>query len=88
MLLPMSLDGPARGRQHGLMPRQLRIEYAGAIYHVRSRGDRRKAILLDEVTRQDFLKTLAETCQNTGLAAAPGEKEQLEQPPLRVEENK
>lgn len=49
------------------MPRQLRIEYAGAIYHVLSRGDRRKAIFLDDVDRQDFLKTLAETCQKTGF---------------------
>ena len=49
------------------MPRQLRIEYPGAIYHVMSRGDRRKAIFLDDVDRQDFLKTLAETCQKTGF---------------------
>ena len=26
------------------MPRQLRIEYPGAIYHVMSRGDRKKDI--------------------------------------------
>lgn len=49
------------------MPRQLRVEYAGAIYHVLSRGDRKKAIFLDDVDRQDFLKTLAETCQKTGF---------------------
>jgi len=30
------------------MARPLRIEYAGAIYHVTSRGDRREAIYLDE----------------------------------------
>jgi len=29
------------------MPRQLRIEYPGAIYHVMNRGDRRDASLLD-----------------------------------------
>ncbi len=49
------------------MPRQLRVEYPGAIYHVMSRGDRRKDIYLDEVDRQDFLKTLAEACQKTGF---------------------
>jgi len=27
------------------MPRQMRIEYAGAIYHVMSRGNRREPIL-------------------------------------------
>ena len=39
----------------------------GAIYHVMSRGDRQQAIYLDDVDRQDFLKTLAEACQKTGF---------------------
>jgi hypothetical protein len=42
------------------MPRQLRAEYPGAIYHVMSRGNRRKDIHCDDVDRQDFLKTLAD----------------------------
>ena len=45
------------------MPRQLRIQYPGAMYHVMSRGNRRQDIFLDDVDRQDFLKTLAEACQ-------------------------
>ena len=49
------------------MPRQLRVEYPGAIYHIMSRGDRRKDIYVDDVDRQDFLKTLAEACQKTGF---------------------
>ena len=49
------------------MPRQLRIQYPGAIYHVLSRGDRREDIFHDDVDRQDFLKTLAEACQKTGF---------------------
>lgn len=49
------------------MPRQLRVEYPGAIYHVMSRGDRKKEIYVDDVDRQDFLKTLAEACQKTGF---------------------
>ncbi len=48
------------------MPRKIRVEYSGAIYHVLSRGDRREDIFLDDVDRQDFLKTLAEACQKTG----------------------
>src|SRR3974377_1619510 len=48
------------------MPRQPRIEYHGAIYHIMSRGNRRQDIYLNDVDRQDFLKTLAETCQKTG----------------------
>src|SRR6267142_2515004 len=49
------------------MPRQLRVEYPGAIYHVMSRGDRKKDIYLDDVDRHDFLKTLAEVCLKTGF---------------------
>jgi REP element-mobilizing transposase RayT len=47
------------------MPRKLRIEYPGAMYHVMSRDDRREKIFLNDVDRQDFIKTLAETCQKT-----------------------
>jgi len=42
------------------MPRKIRIEYAGAIYHVISNGDWREDICHDDVDRQDFLNTLAE----------------------------
>ena len=49
------------------MPRKLRVQYEGAIYHVMDRGDRREDIFLDDVDRQDFLKTLAEACQKTGF---------------------
>ena len=49
------------------MPRKIRVEYGGAIYHVMSRGDRREDIYLDDVDRQDYLKTLAEACQKTGF---------------------
>ncbi|MBU6402872.1 MAG: transposase [Verrucomicrobia bacterium] len=48
------------------MPRQLRIEYAGAIYHVMNRGDRRESIFKDKQDRTMFLATLAETCARSG----------------------
>jgi len=38
------------------MARPLRIEYAGAIYHVTSRGDRREAIYLDDKDREMWLE--------------------------------
>ena len=38
----------------------MRVEYPGVIYHVLDRGDRREAIFVEDVDRQDFLKTLAE----------------------------
>ncbi len=47
------------------MPRKLRVEYPGAIYHVMSRGDRREDIFVGDVDRHDFIKTLAEACQKT-----------------------
>ena len=48
-----------------MVPRKLRVEYPGAMYHVMSRRERREDIYLDDVDRQDFLKTLAEPCQKT-----------------------
>ena len=44
------------------MPRKLRVEYEGAIYHVMSRGDRREPIFKDDADRELFLATLAECC--------------------------
>lgn len=44
----------------------LRIEYPGAIYHVLSRGDRREAIVRDDVDRKGWLDLLGKTCGRTG----------------------
>src|SRR3974390_551518 len=48
------------------MPRRMRVQYSGARYRVSNRAARREDIFLDDVDRQDFLKTLAEACQKTG----------------------
>ena len=48
------------------MPRQLRIEYPGAVYHILARGDRREAIVEDDGDREMFVATLAEACKRTG----------------------
>jgi len=53
------------GRQVGVVPRKLRLEYRGAIYHVMNRGDRREDIFRDEEDRRRFLFTLGEACQKT-----------------------
>ncbi len=42
------------------------MEYAGAIYHVMNRGDRREDIFRDEKDRERFLAALGEVCQKTG----------------------
>jgi REP element-mobilizing transposase RayT len=47
------------------MPRQLRIEYPGAIYHVMNRGDRREPIYQDDADRIRFLQALGEACRKT-----------------------
>ena len=42
------------------MARPLRIEYAGATYHVTSRGDRREPIFIDDDDRRAFLDVLGQ----------------------------
>ena len=59
------LMGDGKADTLGSMPRAMRVEYPGAIYHVMGRGDRREDIFVNDVDRQDLLKTLAEACQKT-----------------------
>ncbi|MCX6926734.1 MAG: hypothetical protein NT154_26550 [Verrucomicrobia bacterium] len=53
------------------MPRAMRVEYPGAIYHVMDRGDRREDIFIHDVDRQDILKTLAKAYQKTTWQVHP-----------------
>ena len=48
------------------MPRQVRIEFAGATYHVMCRGDRREAIFEDDTDRACFVETLAQASKRAG----------------------
>jgi len=48
------------------MARKLRLQYAGAIYHVMNRGDRREPIFQDDKDRKRFLETLGEACTKAG----------------------
>ena len=45
------------------MARPIRLEYAGAIYHVTSRGDRREDIYDSDADRECFIKTLGDVCK-------------------------
>jgi REP element-mobilizing transposase RayT len=45
------------------MTRPLRIEFAGALYHVTSRGDGREDIFLDDSDREQCLQVLSEVCE-------------------------
>jgi REP element-mobilizing transposase RayT len=47
------------------MPRKLRVEYEGAIYHLTNRGDRREPIFLNNEDRESFLETLGQACAKT-----------------------
>ena len=44
------------------MPRQLRIQYEGATYHLINRGDRREPIFKTDFHRLNFVHTFGETC--------------------------
>src|SRR5208283_4985061 len=48
------------------MPRKLRMEYPGAIYHVINRGDRREDIFRDDADRTRFLEALGEARAKAG----------------------
>jgi len=48
------------------MARPLRIEFAGATYHIMARGNQGRAIFDDDRDRQRFLETLGEACDKTG----------------------
>ena len=49
------------------MPRQQRIEYPDAVYHVMARGNRRESIFFDEEDRKIFLRSLGEACERTNF---------------------
>lgn len=48
------------------MARPLRIEFAGALYHLTSRGDRREDIYVDDADREAFLAVFADACEHFG----------------------
>ena len=48
------------------MARKIRVPYAGAVYHVMSRGNQGNAIFRDDRDRERFLETLGEPCGKTG----------------------
>ena len=49
------------------MPRQVRIVYPGAFYHVMARGNGRGDIVFDDEDRKTFLRTLGEVCKRAGF---------------------
>lgn len=48
------------------MPRMLRVEYPGAVYHVMARGNNGQLIYRGDSDRKIFMETLSECCRKTG----------------------
>ena len=44
------------------MSRSLRLELAGGLYHITSRGDRREDIYVDDADRSKWLELLGQVC--------------------------
>ena len=58
------IDAERRVCYVGGMARPLRIQFAGALYHVMSRGNERRPIVRDDIDRHkrlDWLRRTAET---------------------------
>jgi REP element-mobilizing transposase RayT len=49
------------------MARQLRVEFANAVYHVTARGNERKAIYRDQADRRRFVETVEEAVDRFGV---------------------
>jgi putative transposase len=49
------------------MARPIRVEFAGAVYHVTARGNERRAIYRDDQDRRRFLETLGEMAEQFGV---------------------
>jgi putative transposase len=56
-------EGP---RTIGGMPRKLRIEFAGAIYHINNRGNYRLDVFIDDKSKDAFLQCLFQAAQRFG----------------------
>jgi len=48
------------------MPRRLRVEFAGAVYHVMARGNERREIFRDDEDRRRFLEALGDSVTRFG----------------------
>ena len=53
------------------MARPLRLEYAGALYHITSRGDRREPIYEDDADRKRVMSLLEQVCKPITGCAMP-----------------
>lgn len=59
------------------MARPLLVEFAGVLYYIRTRGDRREPIYGDDEDRYLFLQTLAEVVKRCNWFCVPDEQQRL-----------
>ena len=52
------------------MPRRIRVQFAGALYHVMARGNERREIFRDDRDRLRFLETLGDAVKRSEARAA------------------
>jgi putative transposase len=64
---PFIIDMIEGALEKARMARAVRLEFAGAFYHVMARGDRREAIVRDDADRATFVRTLAEASVRSGF---------------------
>ena len=55
------------------MARKLRLQYAGAFYHVINRGNYRADVFASDGAKEAFLKCLGEACEKTGWSCKKGQ---------------
>ena len=63
-MLPTPVQIFAKPTDGKAMARPLRLEFAGALYHITSRGDGREAIYLSDGDRELYLEVFAEVCEH------------------------
>ena len=49
------------------MARPIRVEFAGAVYHITARGNERRSIFRDDQDRRLFLTTVGEMVEQFGV---------------------
>ena len=64
---PFIIDIFALALEKRAMARAVRVEFAGAFYHVMARGDRQEAIVRDDADRATFLRTLGAASERSGF---------------------
>jgi REP element-mobilizing transposase RayT len=64
--LTIAFDGAVWLGFNAVMARPIRVEYAGAVYHIMARGNQGQKIYADDGDRRMWSATVSEACRRTG----------------------